>query len=251
MRRRQRPRAGEKPRLEPRSRSDWTQRVQRVRGRLRLAKEAPLAEAALAACRRSTVAPDARRSRRFRVPANYRAGNNQTGRRSGQFLVEQVFDCGQDARGDGVLRPTGLTFELGHPFRGLLPRRLAPSGDKLPRRGKHIVIRKFHHGGHLTRDPSRLNVWPTFGSSPPQDGRQTPSARHVGEKRPESVECNKISVTEPFLARPQVDFTLWQPHSTQKLCGAADHLWAIQNIALENRVMSAPQADHVRKIHVH
>ena len=183
--------------------------------------------------------------------ANHRAGNNQTGRRSGQFLVEQVFDCGEDARGDGVLRPTGLTFELGHPFRGLLPRRLAPSGDKLPRRGKHIVIRKFHHGGHLTRDPSRLNVWPTFGSSPPQDGRQTPSARHVGEKRPESVECNKISVTEPFLARPQVDFTLWQPHSTQKLCGAADHLWAIQNIALENRVMSAPQADHVRKIHVH
>ena len=105
-----------------------------------------------------------RRWRRMRADlalqgtANHSAGNNQTGRRSEQFLVEQVFDCGQDARGDGVLRPTGLTFELGHPFRGLLPRRLAPSGDKLPRGGEHIVIMKLLHGGHLTGDPSRLNT---------------------------------------------------------------------------------------------
>jgi len=100
-----------------------------------------------------------RRWRRMRADpalqgtANHRAGNSQTGRRSGQFLVEQIFDCGQDARGDGVLRPTGLTCELGRPLRGLLPRRLASSGDKLPRCGDYIVIMDFHHVGTASNSP--------------------------------------------------------------------------------------------------
>ena len=138
MRRRQRPQASEKPRLRLRKRL-W----QLAGGRRR---------------RRMRADPA-----RFRAPPTTEQETAETGRRSGQFLVEQVFDCGQDARGDGVLGPTGLTFESATrsvaSCRAAWPHRATSS----PRGGEHIVIMKLLHGGHLTGDPSgSMPIWPTI-----------------------------------------------------------------------------------------